>query len=82
MTTRAPVVGATARGGDSGCGRGVRIGCRRRGGRAWLDKVQAGSSTWLMWRYTDAAIPDGLQAPPTVDVFKGTRADLDRLADK
>ena len=44
--------------------------------------LPAGSSTWLMWQYTDAAIPDGLQAPATADVFNGTQADLDRLANK
>jgi lysozyme len=41
-----------------------------------------GSSTWLMWQYTDAAVPDGLQAPSTADVFNGTQADLDRLANR
>ena len=44
--------------------------------------LPAGSSTWLMWQYTDAAIPDGLSAPATGDVFNGTQADLDRLANK
>ncbi|MFC0540487.1 GH25 family lysozyme [Kutzneria chonburiensis] len=44
--------------------------------------LPAGSSTWLMWQYTDAAIPDGLSAPSTGDVFNGTQADLDRLANK
>ena len=31
-------------------------------------------------QYTDAAMPAGLQAPATADVFNGIRADLDRLA--
>jgi lysozyme len=44
--------------------------------------LPAGSSTWLMWQYTDAAIPDGLSAPATGDVFNGSQADLDRLANK
>jgi lysozyme len=44
--------------------------------------VPAGSSTWLMWQYTDAAIADGIQAPATGDVFNGTQADLDRLANR
>ncbi|EWM12285.1 GH25 family lysozyme, partial [Kutzneria sp. 744] len=44
--------------------------------------LPAGSSTWLMWQYTDAAIPDGVPAPATGDVFNGTQADLDHLANK
>jgi lysozyme len=44
--------------------------------------VPAGSSTWLAWQYTDAAITDGLQAPTTADVFNGSQADLDRLANR
>jgi lysozyme len=44
--------------------------------------LPAGSSTWLMWQYTDAAIPDGIQAPATADVFNGTQTDLDRLANR
>ncbi|HTI26851.1 MAG TPA: GH25 family lysozyme [Kutzneria sp.] len=44
--------------------------------------LPAGSSTWLMWQYTDAAIPDGLSGPSTGDVFNGTQAELDRLANK
>ena len=35
-----------------------------------------------MWQYTDAAIPDGIPAPATGDVFNGTQADLDRLANR
>ncbi|GLZ29085.1 lysozyme [Lentzea sp. NBRC 105346] len=41
-----------------------------------------GSSSWLMWQYTESAIPDGIQAPVTADVFNGTQADLDRLANR
>jgi lysozyme len=41
-----------------------------------------GSATWTMWQYTDAAIPEGIQAPATADVFNGTQADLDRLANR
>lgn len=41
-----------------------------------------GSSTWLMWQYTDAALFDGIAAPATADVFNGTQADLDRLANR
>ncbi|GAB3898049.1 GH25 family lysozyme [Kibdelosporangium lantanae] len=44
--------------------------------------LPAGSRTWLMWQYTDAAIPDGIPAPSTADVFNGTQADLDRLANR
>ena len=44
--------------------------------------LPAGSTTWLMWQYTDAAIPDGIPAPATGDVFNGTQADLDRLANR
>ncbi|WNV88720.1 GH25 family lysozyme [Umezawaea sp. Da 62-37] len=44
--------------------------------------VPKGSATWAMWQYTDAAIPDGVHAPATADVFNGTRADLDRLANR
>jgi lysozyme len=44
--------------------------------------VPNGSATWLMWQYTDAAIPGGIQAPATADVFNGTQADLDRLANR
>jgi lysozyme len=44
--------------------------------------LPAGSSTWLMWQYTDAAIPEGIQAPATGDVFNGTQTDLDRLANR
>ncbi|MFD5538657.1 GH25 family lysozyme [Streptomyces sp. NPDC127079] len=41
-----------------------------------------GSTTWAMWQYTDAALFPGIQAPATADVFNGTRADLDRLANR
>ncbi|KND41724.1 MULTISPECIES: GH25 family lysozyme [Streptomyces] len=41
-----------------------------------------GSTTWAMWQYTDAAIFPGIQAPATADVFNGTQADLDRLANR
>ncbi|MFF3404879.1 GH25 family lysozyme [Streptomyces sp. NPDC002742] len=41
-----------------------------------------GSTTWAMWQYTDAAIFPGIQAPATGDVFNGTQADLDRLANR
>lgn len=41
-----------------------------------------GSAAWAMWQYTDAAIPAGIQAPATADVFNGTQADLDRLANR
>jgi len=44
--------------------------------------LPAGSTTWVMWQYTDVAIPDGIRAPSTGDVFNGTRADLDRLANR
>ncbi|MFJ1768140.1 GH25 family lysozyme [Amycolatopsis sp. NPDC088138] len=44
--------------------------------------LPAGSSTWLMWQYTDAAIPDGIPAPATGDVFNGTQAALDQLANR
>jgi lysozyme len=44
--------------------------------------LPAGSTTWLMWQYTDAAIPDGIPAPSTGDVFNGTQADLDQLANR
>ncbi|MDQ0931168.1 GH25 family lysozyme [Streptomyces turgidiscabies] len=41
-----------------------------------------GSTTWAMWQYTDAAIFPGVQAPATGDVFNGTKAELDRLANR
>ncbi|MEH0580746.1 MULTISPECIES: GH25 family lysozyme [Streptomyces] len=41
-----------------------------------------GSSTWLMWQYTDAALFDGIAAPATADLFNGSQADLDRLANR
>lgn len=41
-----------------------------------------GSTTWAMWQYTDAAIFPGIKAPATADVFNGTQADLDRLANR
>ncbi|MFD9462660.1 GH25 family lysozyme [Streptomyces sp. NPDC060027] len=41
-----------------------------------------GSTTWAMWQYTDAAIFPGVRAPATGDVFNGTQADLDRLANR
>ncbi|GGM94619.1 GH25 family lysozyme [Streptomyces fuscichromogenes] len=44
--------------------------------------VPDGSTTWTMWQYTDAALFPGLQAPATGDVFNGTQADLDRLANR
>jgi len=44
--------------------------------------VPTGSTTWAMWQYTDAALFPGLQAPATGDVFNGTQADLDRLANR
>lgn len=44
--------------------------------------LPTGSSTWAMWQYTDAAIPDGIPAAATGDVFNGTQADLDRLANR
>ncbi|MEV4315119.1 GH25 family lysozyme [Actinocrispum sp. NPDC049592] len=44
--------------------------------------LPAGSSSWLMWQYTDVAVPDGIPAPATADVFHGGQADLDRLANR
>ncbi|MGW1208795.1 GH25 family lysozyme [Streptomyces sp. NPDC002499] len=44
--------------------------------------VPNGSTTWSMWQYTDAALFPGLRAPATGDVFNGTQADLDRLANR
>ncbi|MCQ9131870.1 MULTISPECIES: GH25 family lysozyme [Streptomyces] len=44
--------------------------------------VPNGSTTWAMWQYTDAALFPGLRAPATGDVFNGTQADLDRLANR
>ncbi|MCD9875914.1 GH25 family lysozyme [Streptomyces guryensis] len=41
-----------------------------------------GSTTWTMWQYTDAALFPGIQAPATGDVFNGSQADLDRLANR
>ncbi|MFJ3795454.1 GH25 family lysozyme [Streptomyces sp. NPDC090088] len=41
-----------------------------------------GSTTWTMWQYTDAALFPGIKAPATGDVFNGTQADLDRLANR
>ncbi|SEF07395.1 GH25 family lysozyme [Streptomyces sp. Ag109_O5-10] len=41
-----------------------------------------GSTTWAMWQYTDAALFPGIKAPATADVFNGTQADLDRLANR
>jgi len=41
-----------------------------------------GSSTWTMWQYTEAAIPAGMRAPATADVFNGTQADLDLMANR
>ncbi|WP_079179069.1 GH25 family lysozyme [Streptomyces humi] len=44
--------------------------------------LPSGSTTWTMWQYTDAALFPGVQAPATADVFNGTQADLDRLANR
>ncbi|MEU9972916.1 GH25 family lysozyme [Streptomyces sp. NPDC051014] len=44
--------------------------------------VPNGSATWTMWQYTDAALFPGIKAPATADVFNGTQADLDRLANR
>lgn len=44
--------------------------------------VPNGSTTWAMWQYTDAALFPGIKAPATADVFNGTQADLDRLANR
>jgi lysozyme len=41
-----------------------------------------GSSTWLMWQYTDVAVAPGIPAPSTGDVFNGTQADLEKLANR
>ncbi|MFF6774124.1 GH25 family lysozyme [Streptomyces sp. NPDC012637] len=41
-----------------------------------------GSTTWLMWQYTASALHDAMKAPVTADVFNGTQADLDRLANR
>ncbi|MFE2067420.1 GH25 family lysozyme [Streptomyces sp. NPDC059467] len=41
-----------------------------------------GATTWTMWQYTDAALFPGIEAPATGDVFNGTQADLDRLANR
>ncbi len=39
-----------------------------------------GSTSWLMWQYTESARYDAIKAPVNADVFNGTQADLDRLA--
>lgn len=41
-----------------------------------------GATTWTMGQYTDAALFPGIEAPATGDVFNGTQADLDRLANR
>lgn len=44
--------------------------------------VPNGSTTWLMWQYTASALYDAIKAPVNADVFNGTQADLDRLANR
>ncbi|MFD2008679.1 GH25 family lysozyme [Streptomyces narbonensis] len=44
--------------------------------------LPAGSASWLMWQYTESALFDAIRAPVNADVFNGTRADLDRLANR
>lgn len=41
-----------------------------------------GSTTWAMWQCSDAALFPGIEAPATADLFNGTQADLDRLANR
>ncbi|MEU2509039.1 GH25 family lysozyme [Streptomyces sp. NPDC007863] len=44
--------------------------------------LPAGSTSWLMWQYTASALFDAIKAPVNADVFNGTHADLDRLANR
>ncbi|MGA5067158.1 GH25 family lysozyme [Streptomyces exfoliatus] len=44
--------------------------------------LPAGSASWLMWQYTESALFDAIKAPVNADVFNGTRAALDALANR
>lgn len=44
--------------------------------------VPKGSTTWTIWQYTGNAKPAGLPGAGPADVFHGTQADLNRLANR